>query len=100
MRRCWSSSAQTFFPGFKEFSERARIRLVGADLDRVDVVGTEHSQELGLMALTTFEERGATALVVGVDFDDFTGFGVFQDKTAEWWEFEFVTVDDLDGDEV
>ena len=59
--QCWcSSSAQTFLAGFKKFAERVAIRLVGADLDRIDVVGSKHAQQLGLMPLAPFRKRRAT----------------------------------------
>src|SRR4051794_25234472 len=37
MQRWCSSSAQTFLAGLEEFSERIAIRLVRANLDRIDV---------------------------------------------------------------
>lgn len=40
--------SSSLFTGLKELSERGGIGLIGAQLDGVDIGGTEESQDIGL----------------------------------------------------
>ncbi len=68
------------FAGFKEFAEGRGVGLIGADFDGVHVGGAKEAEEIGLVLGAAVGEGGEFAAVVGVDFDDFAGFGVGEDE--------------------
>ena len=88
------------FPHFKKSAQHAGVRLVGAQLNGVNVCPAEQFEQFRLRFHLPLGERGALALVAGVHFDDFAGFGVLQNQPAQRGQFQFETIGDLDRDDI
>ena len=89
-----------FFPHFKESAQRAGVRLVGSQLNGVDVCAAEQFEQFRLRFRLPLDERGPLALVAGVHFNDFAGLGVLQNQPAQRRQFQFETIGDLDRDDI
>src|SRR5438034_5817843 len=59
------------FPHFKKSAQHAGVRLVGAQLNGVNVCPAEQFEQFRLRFHLPLGERGALAPVAGVHFNDF-----------------------------
>ena len=88
------------FPHFKKSAHRAGVRLVGPQLDGVNVCPAEQFEQFRLRLHLPLGERGALALVARVHFNHFAGLGVLQNQPAQRGQLQFETIGDLDRDDI
>ena len=89
-----------FFPVLEKFAQGRRVRFVRAELNGVHARRAKLPREVVALFFLPQRKGIAAAGVAGVDFDNFTRFGVFQNQTAERGQFQFVAVRDLHGHDV
>src|SRR5439155_10010524 len=87
-------------PGFKKSAQRAGVRLVGAQLNRINARRAKQFQQLGLRSGLALGEGNALPFIRRVHLDDFTRLRVLQNQPAERGQLQLEAVGDLDGDQV
>ena len=91
-----SAPESAAFPRFKEFSKHDTVRLVRAQLDRINARRTKHSQKVALRLGLTLGEDRTLACITRADFDNLAGLGIFEHQPPEGRQFQFTRISDLD----
>ena len=92
----FSSAQPPFLPVLKKPAQRRAVRLVRAQLDRVNArrAGTAARFAPAISPAAAQTHRGCLRLA-GVHFHDFARLGVLQNQPAQLRQFQFVAVRDL-----
>src|SRR5687768_7946721 len=80
---------------FEKTPQRGGVRLVGAQLDMVDVRGAKELLQFSLAFNVPQMERFAPGAVCGVDLDDLSAFSILEDQSPERRKLLFKAVNDL-----